>query len=299
VTSPARKKALEFYERAIEADPQYALAWAGVSQLYSGMALFDEASPRLAFPNAEAAALKALQLDDDLPEAHCAAAFVRLHANHDFAGAERELRRALELNPRSTVALNSYAFFLTCMQRFDEAIAVRNREIEVDPLNPHVQLVLANTYFTQRQYDRSIQQTLMVLGMNPNVVDAHVNLARSYTLRGEYEKAIAHARKAVEISGSARPLAYLGYALAMAGRKAEANEILQNLKRRPDQELVSPFLISIVYLGLGDREAALLQLERASSDDLYAIRLKAEPMLDPLRSDPRFAALLRRAGFRS
>jgi tetratricopeptide (TPR) repeat protein len=263
------------------------------------MALWDEASPRVALPKAEAAALKALQLDDDLSEAHCAAAAVRLHPYHDFAGAEWEFLRALELNPRNTMALTSYAFFLTCMQRFDEAIAVYNRETEVDPVSSHVQLFLANTYFTERQYDRCIRLTLVVLRMNPNDVDAHVSLARAYTLRGDHESAIAHARKAVEISGGARPLAYLGYALGMAGRKTEANEILQNLKGRPEQELVSPFLLAIVNLGLGDQDSALLQLDNASSDDLYAIRLRVEPILDPLRSDPRFTALLRRAGFRS
>jgi adenylate cyclase len=267
--------------------------------MYSLMASWNDASTRVAFPKAETAALKALQLDDDLSEAHCAGASVRLHPYHDFAGAEREFLRALELNPRDIQALNHYAFFLTCMGRFDEAIAVRNREIEVDPVSSHVQQYLANIYFTGRQYDRSIQLTLLVLGMNPNDVDAHVNLVRSYTLLGEYENAIAHGRKAVEIGGGARALAFLGYALGMAGRKAEANEILQNLKGRPEEELVSPFLLAIVDLGLGDQDEALLQLEKASSDDLYGVRLKVEPILDPLRSHPRFTALLRRAGFKS
>jgi serine/threonine-protein kinase len=267
--------------------------------MYSWMALWDEASPRDALPKAEAAALKALQLDDDLSEAHCAAAAVRLLRYHDFAGAEREFLRALELNPRNTIALTWYAFFLTCMQRFDEAIAVYNRQIEVDPVSSHVQLFLANTYFTERQYDRSIQLYLVVLRMNPNDADAHASLSRACTLRGDHESAIAHGRKAVEISEGARPLAFLGYALAMAGRKAEANNILRNLKERPEQELVSPFLLAIVDLGLGDQDAALLQLEKTSSDDVYGLRLKVEPILDPLRSDPRFTALLRRAGFRS
>jgi TolB-like protein/Flp pilus assembly protein TadD len=294
-----RKRAGEFFLRAVEADNQYALAWAGLSQMYSWMALWDEASPRDALPKAEAAALKALQLDDDLSEAHCAAAAVRLLSYHDFAGAEREFLRALELNPRNTTALTWYAFFLTCMQRFDEAIAVYNRQIEVDPVSSSVQQFLANTYFTARRYDRSIQLDLMVLKMNPNDANAHADLARACTLRGDHEGAIAHGRKAVEISEGARSLAFLGYALAMAGRKAEANNILRNLKERPEQELVSPFLLAIVDLGLGDQDAALLQLEKTSSDDVYGLRLKVEPILDPLRSNPRFTAVLRRAGFRS
>jgi tetratricopeptide (TPR) repeat protein len=257
----------------------------------------NQVSPLLAFPIAEAATLKALQLDDDLSEAHDAAANVRLFRYLDFAGSERELLRALELNPRNTSALTNYAWLLQCTERFDEAMAVRKREIEVDPLSPRIQQGLGSVYLSARQYDRGIEQTILVLGMNPNYLEGHINLVRGYALRHEYDKAIEHARKAVELGRGDYDygLGFLGYALGMAGRRAEANEVLQTLKSRPEQQHVSP--LAFVYLGLGDLDAAFLQMEKALSDRHFVLRLKSEPILYPLRSDPRFTALLRRAGW--
>jgi len=286
-------KTIELFQKAVERDPSYALAWALLAQSY-----FGSAGGPSHFEQAEAAARKALQLDDSVSEAHTALGTVKMYWYLDFTGAELEFLRALELNPRNTIALTHYAYLLQCLRRFDEAIAVREREVEIDPLNPSIQWGLANAYLTARQDERGIQQCFRVLRMNPNYSEAHIGLARIYTLRGEYDKAIAQAQQAVQIGNQgARGLAFLGYALGMAGRKAEANEILQQLKHQ--QKRVPPFLIAIVDLGLGDREAVFPLLEKGFDDRIYVLRLKTEPILDTLRSDPRFTALLQRAGFRS
>jgi DNA-binding winged helix-turn-helix (wHTH) protein/TolB-like protein/Tfp pilus assembly protein PilF len=289
-----RKSALQLFEKAVEKDPGYALAWAGLALGHAGLAVYNQASPRVHWPKAEAATLKALQLDHDLAEAHTAAGAVRMFWYLDFAAAEREFLRALEQNPRDILALRYYEHLLACTGRSEESIALRERVVELDPLSPAFQYELAAGYITARQYDRGIRQAFVTLGMDPNNVAAHVSLATVYTLRHDYEKAITHARKASELRGG-RPQPVLGYALGMAGRRTEANEVLENLKQRED---VTPFGIAIVYLGLGNRDAVFPLLQKGIDERSYALRLKVEPMFDPIRSDPRFAALLRHAGLR-
>ncbi|HMC23079.1 MAG TPA: winged helix-turn-helix domain-containing protein [Thermoanaerobaculia bacterium] len=291
----SRKEAAELFQKAVEKDPSYALAWAGFAQANAGMGVRRQAPLQVAFPTAETAAAKALQLDQDLSEAHCAAGAVRMHWHLDFEGAEKEFRRALELNPRNTIALDHYGFLLMCLQRFDEAIAVRERHVEVDPLSVAAHWGLANTYLTSRQDAQGIQQTMLVLAMNPSYSDAYNALTRFYTMRGEYDRAIAYAQKNMQMNATARNLAFLGYALGRAGRKAEANKILEQLKR--DKETL-PFYVAFVRLGLGEREAVFPLLEKGLNDRSYVLRLKTEPILDPIRSDPRFVALLQRAGFK-
>jgi TolB-like protein/DNA-binding winged helix-turn-helix (wHTH) protein/Tfp pilus assembly protein PilF len=294
------KKAIELFEKAVAIDPAYALAWAGVAQSYTAdgslTALNLGISPRAAYERAEPAVQKALQLDPDLSEAHCAAAAIKMYWDFDYAGAEQELRRALQLNPRNSIALTHYAFLLMCLRRFDESMAVRQRQLEVDPLTAGVQWGVANCYLTARQDERGIRQALFVLSMEPNYPEVYVALTRIYALRGEYDKAIAYGRKLVELNPSwTRGWAFLGYALAKSGKTAEARQILQRVKEDPRS---APFDIVVLHLGLDEREAAFPLLEKALDDRMYGIRLNCEPVLDPLRSDPRFTALLRRAGFK-
>ncbi len=291
-----RQTALQLFQQAVEKDPGYALAWAGLAHGYAGLGWYNQAPPGVTWPRAEAAAQKALQLDGDLSEAHSAMGAVKECWYSDFAGAEREFLRALELNPGNWWALRYYAYLLCCMGRFDEAITVAERAIERDPLNRVLHQDLANECLLARRYDRAIQESLVVLGMDANYSDAYVALSRAYTGRREYEKAIAYGQRGVGINGGPRAEAFLSYALAMAGRKSEANEILQELKRK---EHTSPYFVAIAYAGLGDRETALSLLEKLPAQhSTLSLRLKTEPALDSLRSDARFAALLERAGFR-
>lgn len=284
--------------KAVQKDPSYALAWAELAEMYAGSGGFDELPPQFAFGKAKAAVQKALLLDDELSEAHCAAAVTKMYGDLDYPGAEHEFLQALQLNPRNTIAMMHYGRLVQCLGRFDEAIALRKREIEVDPLNPGAQSFLAAAYLTARQDDLGIQQCLRVLRMDPNFSAAHTSLARIYTLRAEYDKAIAEARQAMRIekNESFHGLAFLGYALGMAGRKAEASEILQQLK---SEKKVQPFDLAIVHMGLGHGEEVLRLLEKAVDDRTYVLRLKTEPIFEPLHSDPRFQSLLQRAGFGS
>jgi TolB-like protein/DNA-binding winged helix-turn-helix (wHTH) protein/Tfp pilus assembly protein PilF len=289
--------AIELFEKAVQKDPTYALAWAGLAQKYASLGGFNQLPPQMAFEKAKAAVQKAFQLDDDLSEGHCAAATIKMYWDLDFAGAERDFLRALEVNPRNTIAMMHYAYLLMCTGRFDEGIAMRKREIEVDPLNPAYQSFLAGAYLKARQDDRGIRQCLLVLRMDPNFSEAHIDLARIYTLRGEYDQAIAHARQAIQTgTNRSRGLAFLGYALGMAGKKVEANEILQQLEK---EEKVQPFDLAIVHLGLDHREEVLRLLDRAVGDRTYVLPLKTEPIFQSLHSDARFKVLLQHAGFGS
>ena len=294
-----RRIAVQFYEKAVDKDPTYALAWAGLSLGHAGLAVYNQASPQLTWPKAETAAIKALELDDELSEAHTASGAVKEFWQTDFAGAEREFQRALELNPRNIFALRYYENLLSCTKRFDESIALRERVVDLAPLSPVFQAELASGYFVAGRDDRGIQLALLVLGMDPNQLLAHNELAKAYARRHDYEKAIAHARRAAALSGGQRS-PVLGYVLGMAGRRAEAEKILQDLESRSDKEGFSPLNIAIVYLGLGDREAALRELERVeNTHSVGTLRLGVEPIFDPIRSDPRFSALLKRVGLPS
>ncbi|HLJ75152.1 MAG TPA: tetratricopeptide repeat protein, partial [Thermoanaerobaculia bacterium] len=287
-------------EQAVQKDPSYALAWAALGEMYAASGAFAMMPPRDAFPKAKIAVQQALQLDDELSDAHCGAGVISMYWDLEYARAEREFSRALQLNPRNTLALMHYGRLLLCLGRFDESIALRKREIEIDPLNPGVQSFLAATYCTARRDELAIQQNQLVLRLDPGFSFAHTSLARLYTLRREYDKGIAEAREGVRtekgIGYGLQSLAMLGYALGMAGRKSEAAEILDRIK---DDPRVLPFDVAIVQLALGNRDEVFRLLDKALNDRTYGLRLKAEPIFEPLHSDPRFKDLLRRARLES
>jgi DNA-binding winged helix-turn-helix (wHTH) protein/TolB-like protein/Tfp pilus assembly protein PilF len=291
-------EAIALLQRAVRKDPSFALAWAGLAELYGSSAAFGTLPPQDAFAKAGIAVYKALQLDDELSEAHCSAGVIKMYWDLDYAHAEREFLRALQLNPRNAIALMHYGRLVQCLGRFDEAIALRKREIEIDPLNPSVQSHLAAAYLTARRDELGIQQCLLVLRMDPHFSFAHISLARIHTLRGEYEQAIAEAREAVRTENGngygLQSLAILGYALGMSGRRKEADDVLQQIG---NDRRVLPFDLAIVHLALGHRDEVFRLLDKALEDRTYGLRLKTEPIFEPLHSDPRFKALLRRAGF--
>jgi tetratricopeptide (TPR) repeat protein len=282
------------FQKALQQDPAYALAWAGFAQANANLGARHQAPPAVAFPAAETAAAKALQLDPDLSEAHCASGAVKMHWYLDFDAAEKEFRRALQLNPRNTIALDYYGFLLMCLQRSDEAVALREQLVEIDPVSVAAHWGLANAYLNSHQESRGLKETMLVLAMNPTNSDAYNALTRLYTMRGEYDKAIAYGEKNLQINATDRSLAFLGYAFGRAGRTAEAKEILQRLISDNNASL---YCIAFVELGLGNRDAVFPLLEKGIADRSYVLRLKTEPILDSVRSDPRFIALLQRAGF--
>jgi serine/threonine-protein kinase len=263
------------------------------------MGWFDRIPGATAYPKAEAAAVKALQLDDNLSEAHVAMGAVKTAWRLDYAGAEKEFVRALELNPKNTGANVWLSHLVQSLGRFDEAIALRKQAIDIDPLDVNLRWGLANVYLTAGRYDEASEQLQLVLGMDPNHYEAHVAQVRIAVAQGKYDEAIALGRKLVASDPeNLRAQAFLAWAYGISGRKSEAKEILRSLQQQAGKKHVAPFVFAVTYMGLGDRETALGILEKALDDREYALRLKTEPIFIPLHSDPRFIALLHKAGFK-
>ena len=293
-------RAIEFFQKAVARDPRFAAAWAGLSTACFGAGWYGRLPHQGAWIDARNAAQRALELDPTLSEAYTTLASLTAAVDLDFDAAQRLFNRALELNPRDTRALLHYAFLLQGLGEFDQAIAIRKRIIEIDPVSADAQWGLANAYLTSAQYDLAAKQVDIVLGMDPNHAEAHIALVRLAVARGDYETAIAEARKQAENPQNRRALAFLGYALARAGRREEAKRVLQQLgDGSGPRGKGNAFELAIVYAGLGDADSMMPVLEKGVEDRSYALRLKTEPIFLPFHSDPRFIALLHRAGFKN
>jgi Tfp pilus assembly protein PilF len=248
------------------------------------------------------AALLATAKDDRLPEAHGALALAKLHYDWDFAGAEQEFKQALELNPSNADTLHDFAHYLMAMGRMDESAAQSRRAVELDPVDDGLTECLCWHSYAARQYDSSIQLALEVLKRQPGDPWETTILAWDYEQKGRTEQAAAEFKKAVDASPKDSPiytflLAALGHAYAAAGKKAEAQGVLQTLHTRAKQSYASPFDIALIYTALGDKDTAFVWLDKAVAErSTWLIYSKWEPRLDPLRSDSRFPNVLRRVG---
>ncbi len=299
-TEEALKKGIEYFEQAIEKDPGYALAYAGLADSYNVLSAYTLIAPKEAIPRMRAAALKALEIDATLGEAHISLAWMTACYDWDWKTAEREFKLGLELNPNYATGHHWYALFLSNMGRSDEAMIAIKKAQELDPFS-----LMINTnvgwwvgYFA-RQYDQGINQLHKTLEMDPNFVMAHYGLALSYNEIGKYSEAILECQKAREFSGGRLEMtAALGYSQALAGNRKETAKILGELKEVLSRRYVSSYSIALIYLVLDDKEQALEWLEKAFEERAFFMGwLKTDPRLDPLRTEPRFAALLQKLGF--
>jgi TolB-like protein/DNA-binding winged helix-turn-helix (wHTH) protein/Tfp pilus assembly protein PilF len=291
------KRAVEYLEKAIREDPNNAPAYAALSETYvwaSGDPLFWEA----AIPKAKAAAMKALEIDDTLAEARTALAMIKLYNDWDFPGAEREFRRAIEVNPNYAPAHHWYSHCLMATGRSSEAMAETRAFLNLDPLSSAANLHLAWTSLTDRQSQQAVEQFQKTLRMDPNYEEAHHGLARAYLQEGRNEEAIAELQTAAALSGGGvLYLGTLGQAYARAGRKADAERVLSQLLDRAKSSHVSPYAIAVVYAALNQKDEAFHWLDKALEERSKAlIELRESFQFDNLRSDPRFASLLRRIG---
>jgi TolB-like protein/DNA-binding winged helix-turn-helix (wHTH) protein/Flp pilus assembly protein TadD len=297
--SPAGfKKAVEYFQRAIEIDPDYALAHAGLADCYirlneSGVPLAQEAVPR-----ARAAVERALEIDDGLAEAHATSAFIKFRHDWDFAGADEEFRHSLALDDNYSEAHQWYAFYLLAAGRREEADAQMRRAQELDPLSIGFNSNLALYLFFTRQFDGSVQQCRKTLDMEPGFVLTRVTLGLSYEGQGLIEPAVAELRKAQELApNDVGTLAALGHALAKAGRAVDARRLLRDLEARAGKSYVPPYSVAVLHAGLGEQAQALGWLERAFRDrSLRPVWLKFDPRLDDLRQEPEFVNLVRSVG---
>jgi TolB-like protein/Tfp pilus assembly protein PilF len=291
------KKAIDYFERAIEKDPTYALAYSGLADCYSTRGLREwDLPPREAFPRAKAAATKALEIDDTLAEAHTSFAFAIWYYDWDWQPAEREFKRALELNGNDAVAHQWYGSYLSSMGRHAEAIAEKKRAVELDPLSLVMNRSLGWTFYFARHYDAAIEQYRKTLELDPNFALAHLWLGEAYKQKGMHQEAILEFQKASMLSGEDHAkLAALGHAYALSGRRAEATKILEKLEEMSKRSYVPPYDFAVIFTGLGDKDKALEWLHKAHEDrSAYLVLLNVEPIWDSLRSDPRFTDLLRR-----
>ena len=291
------RTAIDYFEKAAAQDPTYAPAYAGLADCYAVMVIHSDVRPKEVFPKAAAAARKALEIDDTLAGPHAALAWTKDVYEWDWAGAEREYRRALELNPNYSTAHQWFALHFAYLGRIEEGIAEMKRAQELDPLSLIINTNLGQLLYFARHDDEAIEQFRKTLEMDPNFVHAHYCLGAVYGLRGRYEEAIAERKKAVELSGgSPIRLAGLGNAYGRAGKKAEALKVVEHLKELSTRTYVDPAQIAVAYVGLGEKDQVFAWLGRAYGEHSLTFFLKADPGFDPFRADQRFQDLLRHVG---
>jgi TolB-like protein/Flp pilus assembly protein TadD len=292
------KKGIEYFQQAIEKDPNYALAFAGLADCYVAVAVRTDMRPQDSFQRAKTAATRALQLDDSIGEAHASLANVRYWYDWDWGGAESEFKRAFELNPNYSLAHQYFSSYLMAMGRHQEAISEIKRTQELEPLSAPVNVQIARILYFAREYDKAIEQCENTLELDPNSAGAHFFLSRAYKQKGLYREALAELEKARGLFGDgAEVFSLIGYTYAMAGRHVEAQKVLQELQAESNQRYVSPYHVAMVYAGLGEQDKAFERLEKAYEDREGRMTiLKVAPEFDSLRSDPRYADLMRRIG---
>ena len=288
------KKAAEFYKQAIEKDPNYAPALSGLAETYVLFSSHDVAPADDSMPLAKAAALRALEIDDSLAEAHTALGYYLTLYEFDLERSEKEFRRALELKPDYATAHQWFAANLVIAKRFDESLAELRLAEQFDPLSPDIGTDLGATLVFARMYDEAIAQLKRTLVRDPHFSRAHSYLGWAYGSKGMYAEAIAEARTALELNNSYFIKGYLALWLARSGSRDEAKEILAELEKAAGEGYVRPSTLAVVYIGLGDKEKALDQLEKeVSSRSFNAIYLAVLPDVDELRSEPRFKEMLK------
>jgi serine/threonine protein kinase/Flp pilus assembly protein TadD len=290
-------KAIGFYEQAITRDPNYALAYAGLAEAYILLPFFTATAPQDAYPKAKTAALKALQLDDKLAEAHSALGLSLCFSDRDMAGSISEFRRAIALNPNYATAHHWYGNGpLLYLGRFDEAIAEGKRAIELDPFSPIINADQGVNLLCARRYDEAIAQLRKTLDIDPTFYYAHYDLGVALRLRGDLPAAIAEYTKAQQLSDDLFVPVLLASAKAQSGDKDAAVRMLSELEELSQHRYVSAYWRTLLYLSLGNRDEAIRSLEQAAADhdNLSVMMIKVDPQLDPLRGDPRFEALVQK-----
>ena len=296
-TLEGAEQSIDFFQQAISKDPGYALAYAGQADSYALLADLNVLPAREVLPKLKSAAAKALELDDTLGEAHTSLAWARFR-DWDWSGAEKEFKRAIELNPRYPTAHSGYGEYLMVLGRFDEALREMNQAAGLDPLSPVVNLALGYHFYYARQYPQAIEQCQKTLALDANFEAAHVALGRSYERKGAYPEAIAELRKALELSGGdSNELAALGLAFAASHQPAEARKILGQLKERSVQTYVQPMWLAVIHIALGEKDQAFDWMQKAYDDrSAWLVYLKVDPLFDDVRTDARFTGLMRRVG---
>ena len=289
------KRSIDYFHQAIEKDPNYALAYAGLADAYGLLSGYGAASPKDSLPQAKAAAKKALELDDTLAEAHASLGQTLFAYDFNFAEANREFRRAIELNPNYATAHQWYGQSgLAPLGQFDNAIAEMKRALELDPLSVIINADLGSVLSSAQRYDAAIEQLRKTVEMDPRFYYAHWNLGVTLEVKGLVEQAIAEYKKAIALDDDPLSPGLLAHVYAKVGQKDKALEIQERLREVSKQRYVTPYIFAMIHLGLGQKDQAIDFLEKTYDDrDGYNLAfIKVDPFFDPLRGNPRFEALV-------
>ena len=297
-TEEGIRKSVGYLNQAIEEDPSYALAYVGLADAYDMLGVYNILSPHEAMSRAKAAAEKALEIDSTLAEAHTCLAKVKTDYDWDWLTSEAEFKRAIALDPNYAPAHQWYALHLMAMERFAEAHEQIRLAQELEPLSLSINVSMGLPFYWSRQYDQAIEQFKKTIEMDQSFALAHVLLGQAYMQQGLHDEAIAELQTAKQLDDTTQVEGLLGYAYAIAGRRSEADEILGDLETLSARRYVSPYLRALIYAGLDDKAHAFQWLDKAYEErNEWLVWLKVDPKLDSLRSELRFADLLRRVGF--
>ena len=297
-TPEGSHKAIEYFQQAIDKDPNYALAYAGLADTYNRFAFLNVLPPREVIPKTKATARKALEIDDTLAEPHVALAWVSYSFDWDWVAAGRHLERALALNPAHPMGHVFNSLYLGALGRSEEALAEARHAQELDPVSPAVDHYIAVQLCLARQFDQAIEQCRKTQEMDPNFPPTYYVLGQAYAANGMHREALAEYQRYSMLSrGNPLSLSVLGYAYGLLRERTEAIRVLDELRAASKQRYVSAVSFARIYVGLGEKDQAFAWLERAYEErSTHLAHLKTEPMWDPLRSDPRFPDLMRRIG---
>jgi DNA-binding winged helix-turn-helix (wHTH) protein/TolB-like protein/Flp pilus assembly protein TadD len=298
-TDEGLRRSIEYFQRATMEDQRYALAFAGLADSYTLLASYGVEPTKQAYPSAKAAALKALELEPSLAEAHTSLGMVAFYYEWNWPQAEREFQRSIELNPNYPLAHTWYALELAAMGRLDESLSHIQRALRLDESSPSINTELGRVYYWRHEYDLAIAAYQQAIKLDPQFSRAHARLGIAYAGQGHFSTAVREFKKARELSG---PDPYLdgliGFAQASSGNVNVARTLLHDLRERSKHEYVPAFSMAIICIGLKNREEAFDWLAKAYQDrSTYMVWLKTDPLFDPLRSDPRFNPLMNRMGF--
>ena len=292
------QKAVEYFRQALEKDPAYSLAYAGLADTYAYLSFFNVVAPREAMPKAKTAAARGLEIDKDLAEAHVSLGYVSFTYDGDWPAAGKHFEQALALNPAYSRAHTFYPFYLSSLGRSEEALEVARRALDFDPASPAVSHSLAVQLYFARQFDQAIDQAHNTLEMDANFAISYAVLGEVYLSKGMYREGLLALEKYSALSrSSATSLALLGYSHARLGERSQALRMIEELKAASKESFVPALFVALVYAGLEDKGQAFTWLEKAYEERFNRLAyLKVDALWDPLRSDPRFADLLRRVG---
>jgi tetratricopeptide (TPR) repeat protein len=292
------KQAIKSFQQAIEKDPRYAQAYAELANAYAYLGDYQDVSQKENYINIKTAATKARDIDETLGEAHAILADLLHQYEWDWSGAEREFRRAIELNPNYAEAHHLYSHYLLERGRVAESLVESRRNLELDPLSPATNLHLGWHFLNTRQYDQAIEQERKTLDMDPNYARAYLYLAEAYAQKGMFDEAIeAYLKNKMLDGGTAEEVAALKAAYVKAGFKGYWQKALELTLERSKSRYVAPYNIATIYGQLGEKDKAFEMLEKAYAEhSIMMVGLNLEIAFDGLRSEPRFADLQRRVG---